>query len=145
MAIGSVSNDWHQRHQDHCIFLDSPSQAHRFCNSMMNRFLQFATEYQPGDKGEDRHRRWRRHRGVELSAELWRGGVALRLRLQEPHHRQPRLTLVEQAPHPAGAARRISNSAHQELVPEVGVDDVRTATAITKAAAEGLHAGWGAG
>ena len=51
MAIGSVSNDFNTKGiKDHCIFLDSPSQAHRFYNSMMNRFLQFATEYQPGDK-----------------------------------------------------------------------------------------------
>ena len=71
MAIGSVSNDFNTKGiKDHCIFLDSPSQAHRFYNSMMNRFLQFATEYQPGDKvkiaivggGAT---------GVELSAELY--------------------------------------------------------------------------
>ncbi|MCZ4263222.1 FAD-dependent oxidoreductase, partial [Limimaricola sp. G21655-S1] len=71
MAIGSVSNDFNTKGiKDHCIFLDSPSQAHRFHNSMMNRFLQFATEYKPGDKvkiaivggGAT---------GVELSAELY--------------------------------------------------------------------------
>ncbi|MDT9091752.1 FAD-dependent oxidoreductase, partial [Escherichia coli] len=37
MAIGSVSNDFNTKGiKDHCIFLDSPSQAHRFHNSMMN-------------------------------------------------------------------------------------------------------------
>ena len=79
MAIGSVSNDFNTKGiKDHCIFLDSPSQAHRFYNSMMNRFLQFATEYQPGDKvkiaivggGAT---------GVELSAELYNAAKALRL------------------------------------------------------------------
>ena len=109
----------------------------------MNRFLQFATEYQPGDKGEDHHRR-RRRTGVELSAELYNaGGVALRLRLQN-------LTTDSLEGDPGGsgprirpAPERISGSAHLELV-KLGVD-VRTATMITEATAEGLqHLGWGA-
>src|SRR5690606_40726453 len=40
IALGSVSNDFNTPGvKDHCIFLDSPSQAHRFRNKLLNIFL----------------------------------------------------------------------------------------------------------
>ncbi len=131
MAIGSVSNDFNTKGiKDHCIFLDSPSQAHRFYNSMMNRFLQFATEYQPGDKvkiaivggGAT---------GVELSAELYNAVEQLyAYGFKNLTTDSLKVTLVEAGPRILPALpERISGSAHQELV-KLGVD-VRTATMIT--------------
>jgi NADH dehydrogenase len=139
MAIGSVSNDFNTKGiKDHCIFLDSPSQAHRFYNSMMNRFLQFATEYQPGDKvkiaivggGAT---------GVELSAELYNAVEQLyAYGFKNLTTDSLKVTLVEAGPRILPALpERISGSAHQELV-KLGVD-VRTATMITEATSDGLH------
>ena len=139
MAIGSVSNDFNTKGiKDHCIFLDSPSQAHRFYNSMMNRFLQFATEYQPGDKVKSAIVGGGAT-GVELSAELYNAVEQLyAYGFKNLTTDSLKVTLVEAGPRILPALpERISGSAHQELV-KLGVD-VRTATMITEATAEGLH------
>ena len=42
IALGSVSNDFNTPGiKEHCIFLDSPSQAHKFRNKMLNKFLSY--------------------------------------------------------------------------------------------------------
>jgi len=70
MALGSISNDFGTAGvKEHCIFLDSPTQAQRFHNEMLNLFLRFSTQAAPDERvniaivggGAT---------GVELSAEL---------------------------------------------------------------------------
>ena len=45
MALGSVSNDFKTRGvAEHCIFLDSPQQAKKFHNRMLNKYLQLGVQ-----------------------------------------------------------------------------------------------------
>lgn len=45
MALGSKSNDFGTPGiKEHCIFLDSPQQAHRFHNEMLNLFLKYSAD-----------------------------------------------------------------------------------------------------
>ncbi|MGL5030640.1 MAG: NAD(P)/FAD-dependent oxidoreductase [Aeromonas sp.] len=139
MAIGSVSNDFNTKGiKDHCIFLDSPIQAERFQHRMMNRFLQFATQYQPSDKvkiaivggGAT---------GVELAAELYNAVEQLHTYgFKNLTTDSLKVTLVEAGPRILPALPdRISGAAHQELR-NLGVD-VRTTTMIIEASSAGLH------
>lgn len=139
LAIGSVSNDFNTPGiKEHCIFLDSPTQAQRFHTRMMNRFLQFATEYQPGDKvriaivggGAT---------GVELSAELHNAVEQLyTYGFKNLNSESLDVTLVEAGPHILPALpERISSAARAELV-KLSVD-VRCNTLITEADGRGLR------
>lgn len=45
MALGSKSNDFGTPGiKENCIFLDSPQQAHRFHNEMLNLFLKYSAD-----------------------------------------------------------------------------------------------------
>jgi len=139
LALGSESNDFGTEGvKDHCIFLDSPEQAHRFRNRLLNRFLRIQRLPEEPDTlriaivggGAT---------GVELSAELHHA-------VSEFHHYgfdavrndHLKVTLLEAGERILPALpERISASATQELV-KIGVD-VRTKTAVTSASAEGLH------
>jgi NADH dehydrogenase len=47
IALGSISNDFNTPGvKDHCIFLDSPKQAHRFRNKLLNAFLRMLNSLQ---------------------------------------------------------------------------------------------------
>ncbi|OXY82378.1 NAD(P)/FAD-dependent oxidoreductase [Oceanimonas doudoroffii] len=138
MAIGSVSNDFGTRGvRDHCIFLDSPQQAERFHDEMMNRFLQYA-ESDTVDEKVDIAIVGGGATGVELSAELYNavehlGAYGFRKLTRDCL----RLTLVEAGPRILPALpERISAMAHKELR-ELGVD-VRVGTMVVEATAEGL-------
>lgn len=73
MALGSKSNDFGTPGiKEHCIFLDSPQQAHRFHNEMLNLFLKYSAD----SNAEAENRKVNiaivggGATGVELSAEL---------------------------------------------------------------------------
>ncbi|MEA9392002.1 NAD(P)/FAD-dependent oxidoreductase [Acerihabitans sp. TG2] len=138
MALGSVSNDFGTTGvKEHCIFLDSPTQAQRFHNEMLNLFLRFSTHASPDDRvniaivggGAT---------GVELSAELHNA-------VQELHSygfkglnsQALNVTLVEAGERILPVLPvRISTSAHQELS-KMGVR-VLTNTLVTRAEPGGL-------
>lgn len=139
MALGSTSNDFNtQGVKEHCIFLDSPAQAHKFRNKLLNRFLRIQRV-----TGESDHVRiaivGAGATGVELSAELHHA-------VHEIHNYgfnaisndHLHVTLVEAGPRILAALpERISGSAHSELV-KLGVD-IKLNTMITSASDEGLH------
>jgi NADH dehydrogenase len=139
LALGSVSNDFNTPGvRDHCIFLDSPRQAHRFRNRLLNIFLRI-------QRLPDAQKDVRitivggGATGVELSAELHHA-------VTEFHHygfsavsnEHLKVTLVEAGPRILPALpERISTAAHNELT-ALGVD-VRLNTRVTSANALGLE------
>lgn len=138
LALGSVSNDFNTPGvKEHCIFLDSPAQAHRFRNKMLNRFLQIQRE-------ADSHGDVRiaivgaGATGVELSAELHHA-------VKEFHHYgfsitndHLKVTLIEAGERIlSGLPERISEAAHRELT-KIGVE-VITNTTITSVEKFVLH------
>lgn len=138
LAIGSVSNDFGTKGvRDHCIFLDSPQQAERFHDELMNRFLQYGESEFTDDKvsiaivGAGAT-------GVELSAELYNAVEHLSAYgFKKLSPECLRLTLVEAGPRILPALpERISGMAHKELR-ELGVD-VRTNTMVVEATPDGL-------
>ena len=138
IALGSVSNDFKTPGiTDHCIFLDSPAQAHRFRNRLLNQLLRL--QRLPGTNplvriaivggGAT---------GVELSAELHHA-------VEEIHNygfdavtnARLKVTLVEAGPRLLAALpERISTAVQQELA-KLGVD-VKLNTLVTAATASGL-------
>lgn len=139
MALGSVSNDFGTAGvKEHCIFLDSPGQAQRFHNEMLNLFLKFSTQPHGADDRVNIAIVGGGATGVELSAELHNA-------VQELHsygfkgldNQALNVTLVEAGERilPALPAR-ISASAHHELG-KMGVR-VLTKTLVTSAGPGGL-------
>src|SRR5471032_3331169 len=117
MALGSASNDFGTPGvKENCIFLDSPNQAHRFHNEMLNLFLKFSASADKQKKvniaivggGAT---------GVELSAELHNAVKQLHSYGFEGLDSQAlNVTLVEAGERILPALPvRISTSAHQEL------------------------------
>ncbi|WP_375057970.1 NAD(P)/FAD-dependent oxidoreductase [Zobellella sp. DQSA1] len=138
LAIGSVSNDFGTPGvREHCIFLDSPQQAERFHDELMNRFLQYA-ESDTVDEKVDIAIVGGGATGVELSAELYNAVEHLAAYgFKKLNRNCLRLTLVEAGPRILPALpERISAMAHKELR-ELGVD-VRINTMIVEATNEGL-------
>ncbi|MDP5291334.1 NAD(P)/FAD-dependent oxidoreductase [Oceanimonas sp. CHS3-5] len=138
MALGSVSNDFGTPGvRDHCIFLDSPQQAERFNQELMNRFLQYA-ESDTVDEKVDIAIVGGGATGVELSAELYNAVEHLNAYGFKKLNRDClRLTLVEAGPRILPALpERISAMAHKELR-ELGVD-VRINTMVVEATDKGL-------
>ncbi len=143
LAIGSVSNDFNTPGvRDHCIFLDSPDQAFRFHGLLMDRFLRFAGESKAG-AAELSHKVkiaivGAGATGVELSAELYNAVEELAAYGYKNLTRDNlKVSLVEAGPRILPALpERISAAAHGELS-KLGVD-VRTATFVSEATAEGL-------
>lgn len=138
LALGSISNDFNTPGvKEHCIFLDSPVQAHRFRNKMLNRFLQI--QHQTGVR-DDVHVAivGAGATGVELSAEL-------HYAVREFHHygfaitnEHLKVTLVEAGERILSALpERISTAAHQELI-KIGVQ-VLTNTTVTSVEKAVLH------
>lgn len=139
LALGSVSNDFNTPGiKEHCIFLDSPAQAHRFRNKLLNLFLRI-------QRLPDTNNQVRiaiiggGATGVELSAELHHA-------VTEFHHYgfnavssdHLHVTLIEAGPRILPALpERISGAAHKELA-ELGVN-IKLNTAVTAAEAKVLH------
>lgn len=139
MALGSISNDFGTPGvRDHCIFLDSPHQAHLFHNKMLNLFLRFSAK--PRDKesiniaivggGAT---------GVELSAELHNAVKQLHsYGFEGLDNSALKVTLVEAGERILPALPpRISSAAHQELG-KLGVR-VLTNTMVIRADEHALH------
>lgn len=139
LAIGSASNDFNTPGvRDHCIFLDSPRQAHRFRNKLLGRFLRIQRLSQE-----------RNHvniaivgagaTGVELSAELHHAVAKFHTYgFSAVSNDHLHVTLVEAGPRILPALpERISAAAHRELT-GIGVD-IRTNTRITRATKTGLE------
>ncbi|MGL4928550.1 MAG: NAD(P)/FAD-dependent oxidoreductase, partial [Plesiomonas sp.] len=139
MALGSKSNDFRTEGvADNCIFLDSPDQANRFHEAMLNQFMKFSAQPEKQEKvniaivggGAT---------GVELSAELHNAVKQLHsYGFEALDSRHLNVTLVEAGERILPALPvRISSAAHLELT-KLGVN-VRTQTMVTKADAGGLH------
>lgn len=139
LAIGSCSNDFNTPGvRDHCIFLDSPAQAHRFRQRLLGRFLRIQRLSQERDHiniaivGAGAT-------GVELSAELHHAVAKFHTygftAVQTDHLH---VTLVEAGPRILAALpERISAAAHRELT-AIGVN-VETSTRIVRATKAGLE------
>src|SRR5690625_6204582 len=71
VALGSISNDFNTPGvKQHCICLDSPAQAHRFRNRMLQRFLRIQRLSEARDDDVHIAIVGAGATGVELSAEL---------------------------------------------------------------------------
>ncbi|MGY3570144.1 NAD(P)/FAD-dependent oxidoreductase [Vibrio paucivorans] len=137
MAIGSTSNDFNTPGvRDHCIFLDSPEQAHRFRTEMNNEFLKLHAKN--GQGSVDIAIVGAGATGVELSAELHNAVKELRTYgFGDLDSSKLNVNLVEAGERILPALPpRISGAAHQELT-KLGVN-VRTATMVTEADKHGL-------
>ncbi|MGY0145834.1 NAD(P)/FAD-dependent oxidoreductase [Edwardsiella tarda] len=139
MALGSTSNDFGTPGvSQNCIFLDSPQQAHRFHNEMLNLFLKYSAAGKPEEQvniaivggGAT---------GVELSAELHNAVQQLQsYGYENLSSAALNVTLVEAGERILPALPpRISAAAHQELS-KLGVR-VLTQTMVTCAESNGLQ------
>lgn len=145
IALGSVSNDFNTPGaRDNCIFLDSPDQAFRFHNILMDKFLKFAGIHAPGNEHEPLAGNVKiaivgaGATGIELSAELYNAVEELTAYgYKHLSRRSLKVTVVEAGPRILPALpERISSAAHRELT-ELGVD-IRTETFISEATEKGL-------
>ncbi|MGC9403443.1 NAD(P)/FAD-dependent oxidoreductase [Vibrio genomosp. F10] len=137
LAIGSTSNDFNTPGvRDHCIFLDSPEQAHRFRTEMNNEFLKLHANN--GNGCVDIAIVGAGATGVELSAELHNAVKELRTYgFGDLDSSKLNVNLVEAGERILPALPpRISSAAHLELT-KLGVN-VRTTTMVTKAESDGL-------
>lgn len=146
LAIGSVSNDFRVPGvAEHCIFLDSPDQAHRFHRRLVDRFIRLDQALGAGQA----ERKLQvaiiggGATGVELSAELYKAREwfsTYGLRRITPEHMK--VTLIEAGPRLLPAlSERISSGVQAELR-KLGVD-VRVDTAVVSASAGGVTTGDG--
>lgn len=137
LAIGSTSNDFRTPGvREHCIFLDSPEQAHRFRTEMNNQFLKLHAN--KAQQSVDIAIVGAGATGVELSAELHNAVKELRnYGFGDLDSSRLNVNLVEAGERILPALPpRISSAAHSELT-KLGVS-VRTATMVTKADETGL-------
>lgn len=139
LALGSISNDFNTAGvKDNCLFLDSPTQAHKFHTKLLNKFLHIQRV-----SGSSEHVRiaivGAGATGVELSAELHHAVHEIHnYGFDAVSNDHLHVTLIEAGPRILPALpERISGSAHGELV-KIGVD-VKLNTMITSASKEGLH------
>src|SRR5690606_13946852 len=139
LALGSVSNDFGTSGvKEHCIFLDSPAQAHRFRNKLLNLFLR--VQRLPGADDQIRIAIiGGGATGVELSAELHHAVTEFHnYGFNAVSSQHLKVTLIEAGPRIMPALlERISTAAHKELV-QMGVD-VKLNTAVTSAEAKLLN------
>lgn len=139
LALGSESNDFGTPGvADHCIYLDSPKQAHRFRHKLLTRFLRIQRLPDEPDTvriaivggGAT---------GVELSAELHHAVAEFhRYGFNAITNEHLKVTLLEAGERILAALpERISNAATAELG-KIGVD-VKVNTTVTSVSAQGLH------
>ncbi len=142
LAIGSVSNDFNVSGvSNHCIFLDSPQQAHRFHRRLVDGFISLNQAISSGNT--DQKLRVAiiggGATGVELSAELYKARewfATYGLTAMTPEHLD--VTLIEAGPRLLPAlSEHISKGAGEELE-KLGVR-VMVDTAVVSASAEGLQ------
>lgn len=139
IALGSTSNDFGTPGvKENCIFLDSPHQAHRFHDEMLNLFLRYSVR----DNAEEKVNIaivGAGATGVELSAELYNAVEQLTsYGFKGLDTDALNVTLVEAGERILPALpSRISGAAHQELN-KLGVN-VLTKTMVTSADEDGLN------
>ena len=137
LAFGSTSNDFNTPGvREHCIFLDSPEQAHRFRTKMNNQFLKMHANKE--QKTVNIAIVGAGATGVELSAELHNAVKELRnYGFGDLDSSRLNVNLVEAGERILPALPpRISSAAHSELM-KLGVN-VMTQTMVTKADVSGL-------
>ncbi len=137
LAIGSTSNDFNTPGvKEHCIFLDSPEQAHRFRKEMNNEFLKLHAKN--GEGRVDIAIVGAGATGVELSAELHNALKELQTYgFSDLDSSKLNVNLIEAGERILPALpTRISAAAQSELI-KLGVN-VRTTTMVTKAEEDGL-------
>ncbi|MDX1539369.1 NAD(P)/FAD-dependent oxidoreductase [Arsukibacterium sp.] len=141
LAIGSISNHFNTPGvAEHCIFLDSPGQAHRFQRRLLEAYLKLNSPQHPKDKlniaivGAGAT-------GVELAAELYHAAAELNLYgFADLRSDRLNISLVEAGPRILPALpERMANAALKELQ-KLGVD-VRVNTRVTAADCHGLQLG----
>ena len=141
LAIGSISNHFNTPGvAQHCIFLDSPTQANRFHRHLLDAYLKLNSPGHPKDSlniaivGAGAT-------GVELAAELYHAAAELNLYgFDDLRKDRLNISLIEAGPRILPALpERIANSALKELQ-KLGVK-VRTSTKVTAADASGLQLG----
>ncbi|WP_019676919.1 NAD(P)/FAD-dependent oxidoreductase [Arsukibacterium perlucidum] len=141
LAIGSISNHFNTPGvAEHCIFLDSPGQAHRFQRRLLDAYLKLNSPDHPKDKlniaivGAGAT-------GVELAAELYHAAAELNLYgFADLRSERLNIRLVEAGPRILPALpERIASAALTELQ-KLGVD-VRVNTRVTAADNHGLQLG----
>lgn len=141
IALGSISNHFNTPGvAEHCIFLDSPSQARRFHRRLLEAYIKLNSPQHPKENlniaivggGAT---------GVELSAELHHAAKELnQYGFTEMNRDRLKITLVEAGPRILPALpERIAAAAHRELE-QLGVK-VRVATKVTAADEHGLQLG----
>jgi len=139
LAIGSTSNDFNTPGiKENCVFLDSPLQAHKFRNKLLNLLLRI--QRLPSADSQVRIAIvGGGATGVELSAELHHAVADIHnYGFNEITTSQLKVTLIEAGPRILPALpERISDSAHAELV-KINVD-VKLNTMITSASKDGLY------
>jgi NADH dehydrogenase len=139
LAIGSISNDFNTPGiKENCIFLDSPTQSHKFRNKLLNLLLRI--QRLPSENCEVRIAIvGAGATGVELSAELHHAVAEIHnYGFDAITSSQLKVTLVEAGPRILPALpERISASAHRELI-KLNVD-VKLSTMITSANKDGLE------
>ncbi|WP_339898441.1 NAD(P)/FAD-dependent oxidoreductase [uncultured Gilvimarinus sp.] len=139
LAMGSASNDFNTPGvKDHCIFLDSPTQAHRFRNKLLGRFLRIQRVPETR-KTVNIAIVGAGATGVELSAELHHAVAKFHTygfdAIDSEHLN---ITLVEAGPRILPALpERISAAASRELA-KLGVN-IKLNTRITAAVSDGLE------
>ena len=141
LAIGSISNHFNTPGvAEHCIFLDSPGQAHRFQRRLLDAYLKLNSPEHPKDKlniaivGAGAT-------GVELAAELYHAAAELNLYgFADLRSERLNIRLVEAGPRILPALpERIASAALTELQ-KLGVH-VRVNTRVTAADNHGLQLG----
>jgi len=141
LAIGSISNHFNTPGvQDHCIFLDSPSQANKFHRRLLESYLKLNSPLHPQENlniaivGAGAT-------GVELAAELHHAAAELNsYGFDDVKRDRLKITVIEAGPRILPALpERIALAAHKELQ-NLGVT-VRVNTKVTAATEHGLSLG----
>ncbi len=118
LAIGSVSNHFNTPGvQEHCIFLDSPSQANRFHRRLLEAYLKLNSPLHPKENlniaivGAGAT-------GVELAAELHHAAAELNLYgFNDMKRDRLKISVIEAGPRILPALpERIAAAAHKELL-----------------------------
>ena len=138
LAIGSTSNDFNTPGvSENCIFLDSPSQAHKFRRKLFNSFMKIQGDLI--ESSVDVAIVGAGATGVELSAELYNVLQELkRYGFKDLTQKNLNVNLIEAGDRILPALPpRISSSVHNELS-KLGVK-VKTNTLIVKADLQGLY------
>lgn len=142
VAIGSVSNDFGTRGvAEHCIFLDSRTQADRFRQKLLNECLRVSRAVSQSPQ-TDAYVRVAivggGATGVELAAELYNAAAALRYYgLEVFDESRLQVSLIEAGPRILPALpEKLAEAAHKELE-ALGVR-IRTSAPVVEATREGI-------